>query len=752
MRLRWLLLLIGLAQATGCTWPVRQRTDQTVCRIANQPYDVQPATPTEQLAQPSGDTAGNSNGPVVQPVKKSAGVPAPFVPAGVMSEKQTAVAPEPPKRPSRKQANELRYAMDEAKKSVLFDTGTAAWLNSPAPPKSPAGYVPNGALQTVAWIQPSDNRNMARDRLIELNIPARLPGSETPHIQAPTEEAREQVIAETYPDLPPLPVEPKPLPGPDGKPYTLTELQQIAAANSPALRQAVTDVQAAQGALVQARTYVNPVASYLVDPSNNNSTAGVQGFAIEQIIITGGKKKLSVASAQKDYENAQLALRRARYDLATQVRTAYFALLVDRETLAVSRAVARFSDDIYHLQKGLLHGTVAAIYEPTALRAQAFTTRLAYQQAIATYIYDWKSLVAILGLEQLPLSEVGGQIDRFIPYYDYDEVLAHVLRNHTDILTAQNQVPQARYNLKLAQVTPWSPDADVRYSHEKDFALSPFGTYQTLTVGVPLAIWDRNKGNIISAQAALARATEQQHNAAVNLTNNFANAYTNYRNALVGIDYYRRYILPDLVRYYRGVQVRRQLDPAGISIGDLAFAQQNLSQNVQAYLGVLGNLWTSVVGVADFLQTDDLFQMATARPLPELPDFSELSTWACGHPHLAASCGVNVNRAPGAQSRPPAEVPTGSSRNGREPQARSSTGDRAGASTAGRVAAQRTNERVASGSESVGNALRGVPQTIDGSTNSTPRNATEGVPYRNAKPAPQSRTVSTTTTPRKEDQ
>ncbi|MGH7136018.1 MAG: TolC family protein, partial [Pirellulales bacterium] len=258
-----------------------------------------------------------------------------------------------------------------------------------------------------------------------------MPGSETPAVQLPAEE---DAINQLYPALPPLPLEPRMLPGPDGRPYSLSELQRIAAANSPALRQAVADVHRALGIYQQARTYANPTASYFGDPTNNNATTGVQGIGIEQVILTGGKMKLSAAAAYKNVENAQYSLRAARNDLATQVRQAYFALLVDRETLAVTRAVARFTDEIYQLSAQLLKGGTTAEYEPTALRAQANTTRLAYQQAITTYIYDWKSLVAILGLRQLPLTEVAGRIDRFIPYYDYDQVSAYVMRNHTDIL------------------------------------------------------------------------------------------------------------------------------------------------------------------------------------------------------------------------------------------------------------------------------------------------------------------------------
>jgi cobalt-zinc-cadmium efflux system outer membrane protein len=626
MRLRWLPLLTSLLLATGCTWPVRQRTDQTVCRIANQPYDVKPDN-TNQVARSAGgngvrSTTNQQNGPhyatIPNKVVLAAGAP--------------------------------------------VDVRTAAWLDSPDIGSVPVAPMGAGAL----------------------NIPPRLPGSETPRV--------DNAEGQTYPALPPLPVEPRMLPGPDGRPYTLTELQRLAAANSPALRQAVADVQRAIGLWQQARTYANPTGTYFVDPTNNNATTGVQGIGVEQIIKTGGKQKLTAAAAYKDVENAQLALRSARNDLATKVRRAYFGLLVDKETLAVTRAVARFTDEIYQLQARLARGPDLAAYEPTSLRAQAFTTRLAYQQAIATYIYDWKALVAAVGMRQLPLTEVAGQIDRFIPYYDYDAVLAQVLRNHTDVLTARNQVPRAKYNLKLAQVAV-IPDLDVSYKFARDFTVAPFGTYQQFQFQMPLAVWDRNKGNIVAAQAALARATEEQHNAQLDLTNRLADAYTNYQIDLYAIDYYRRFILPDLVRYYRGVYARRPLDPNNINLGDVAFAQQNLSQNVTAYLGVLGSLWQSVVTVADFLQTDDLFQMATPGPLPELPDFEELSRWACGHAHLAASCGVTA--APRLER------------------------------------SQSTRPSVAT-PESVGNALRGVPRTAGGSTIPAPRNATEAVPYRRA--------------------
>jgi cobalt-zinc-cadmium efflux system outer membrane protein len=510
----------------------------------------------------------------------------------------------------------------------------------PATSAKPPPPLPAADVQTTVFMQAGDPRTRPQ---FDLRIPPEVPGSEAPLIKyrtklskPPTPEeldAREREVYGIYPELSPLPGEPQALPGPSGRPYTLADLQRLAAENSPTLRQAAADVEAAKGNLLQARAYPNPSVGLEQDPSNNGATAGVVGIFVDQVIKTGGKLKLQGAAAEMDLRNAEIALKKARSDLATQVRTAYFGLLIARETVRVSAALARFTDVIYRYQTRLTAGGFGAGHEPAALRAQAYTTRLAYKQAIATYIYAWKQLVAAVGLRQLPLTEVAGRVDQFIPRYEYDAVLAYVVRNHTDVLTARNAVARARYSLQLAQVTPAFPDVEVRAAFLKETALAPFNWVHTLQVGLPLPIWDQNKGNIIAAQAALERAAEEPHRVEVTLANNLATAYTAYKTNLDALEDYRRNILPDLVRYYRGVFERRNITmTADVTIVDVVTAQQTLLSNVTSYLTVLGQFWTSAVNVAALLQTDDLFQLGKPEALPELPDLSDLPPWPCGHP------------------------------------------------------------------------------------------------------------------------
>jgi cobalt-zinc-cadmium efflux system outer membrane protein len=367
-----------------------------------------------------------------------------------------------------------------------------------------------------------------------------------------------------------------------------------------------------------------------VSPSNDGSTPGVQGIAFGQVVRTGGKQRLQAEAAEVAVRNAELALKRARSDLATRVRNAYFALLVARETVRVNKALAQFTDEVYRFHTVLTAGAGQfAGHEPAALRAQAYTARLAYNQAIQGYISAWQQLVATVGLRQLPLTEVAGRIDAAIPYYDYDTVKAHALRNHTDLLIARNGLDIARYNLMAQQVAP-IPDVTFSVLVQKEFALPPQQWVPSATVSFPIPIWDQNKGNIIAAEAGQVRAREEPHRVEVTMTGNLAAAYQNYKNNLQALEYYRRFILPDQVRYYRGVFVAHHtFNLAGF--GDLVSAQQTLYSDVIAYLSVLGQLWSSVVTVADFLQTDDLFQVAQPLQVPELPDLEHLPPWPCPH-------------------------------------------------------------------------------------------------------------------------
>jgi cobalt-zinc-cadmium efflux system outer membrane protein len=582
MSIRELLACCVVVSLSGCAYDARERTDGTVANLVSHPYDVMPPTALAPAATP---------------------------------------ASEPPSLPPAPQGTPATPPTDGAP-------------GGKTPASGGSGAAARVDVQTSKYLQAAYEEDVAQQatKKFEPKIPRELPGAEAKAIEIPKDEvAKERAIKQLFPKLPPLAVEPVAALSPEGRAYTLADLQFIAAGNSPELRQAASDVEAARGNLIQARAYPNPTTGWEITPSNDGSVPGAQGPFIDQVVKTAGKLKLASASAEADLRNAQLALRRARSDLATRVRNAYYALLVAKETVRVNRALAQFTDQVYELHTGLLEAGSAASYEPMALRAQAFSVRLAYQQSIQSYVHGaWKQLVATIGMRQLPLTQVEGRIDAVIPFFEYDTVLGYVLRNHTDVLTARNTLDKAKFQLKLAQVTP-VPDMEFNVALLKEYVVEPKAMVPTATISFPLPLWDQNKGNILAAEAALIRATEESHRVEMNLTLTLSTNFTNYKTNLQALDYYRNHILPDQVRAYRGVLERRQLDP-NAAFSDLFGAQQTLAGFVTTYLGVLSTLWTSSVSVADMLQSDDLFQLAEPQAVPSLPDLGVLLPFPCCHP------------------------------------------------------------------------------------------------------------------------
>lgn len=486
----------------------------------------------------------------------------------------------------------------------------------------------------------------ARTLLERLKLPPDIPGANAPPILLPrfpgiNEPNREQLLNEReqainrlFPPLPVLGPDPKPEPGPEGRPLTLGDLQRLALANSPLLRQAASDVEAAKGAAIQAGAYPNPNMGYQFDTAGTGGTAGYQGAFLEQTIKTGNKLKLAQAAATMDLLNSQLALRRAQTDLMAQVRGGYFAVLVAAENVKVSDALARFTDESYRIQVEQVRASPAAPYEPMQLRVLSYQARGAVVLARNRYVSAWKQLAATLGLPGLPLTELTGQVDMPIPRYQHDKVLARVLSGHTDVRTAQNTIQKQRYNLRLAQVTPVS-DVTTHLAIEKDYTVPPFSIVSSLQMGVALPLWDRNKGNIIQAQGNLLRAIEEPHRVRTDLTTRVADAFERYENNRILLEYYRNNILPDQVRAYQGVRLRHNLDPSSVAFGDVVTAQQTLALTVTTYVTALGAQWQAVVDVASLLQTDELFGAegtAGTEAVAAVADLEHLMALPCCHP------------------------------------------------------------------------------------------------------------------------
>jgi cobalt-zinc-cadmium efflux system outer membrane protein len=522
-----------------------------------------------------------------------------------------------------------------ARTAVRLAGAGALALGGCAIPRGPTGYLPSGGglpdAQTAVILAREPPPKMRAPTPPDagkgpppFELPPGLPGTEGPQVRVPrfgkdTPAAeRLKAVREAYPELVPAGGVERPA----GEPVTLAELQQVARTSSPVLRRAEADAGVAYGQMVQAGLHPNPTMGYEADqvtpgPTKPVNNAGQQGAFVNQLIKFPGKLSLAQAVARFDYVNAYVALRRAEIDVVTAVRTNYFQVLLAQKGVEVSSALAAMADEVYRLQLRQVAAGEAAGYEPLQLYAQAVQARNALAQAQANYRANWRQLAAALGRPDLPPAPLAGSVELPPPVIDPEAARARVVETHTDVLTARNRILQAETNLRLQRLTR-APDMTTNYVFQHD-NLAKLYQYN-IQLGLILPVWDRNQGNIRSAEYQIASNAAALAAAQNDLLSRLADAQARYEANRVIVANYRERVLPALTQAYRGVVRRYQQEPADlpggkVSFNDIVVAQLNLAQALQAYLTALGGQWQAVSDLGALLQVDELY----SAPPPERP-------------------------------------------------------------------------------------------------------------------------------------
>lgn len=432
------------------------------------------------------------------------------------------------------------------------------------------------------------------------------------------------IIGRMFPDLPKIQPVKLPVLQPGQQPISLAQLQEIAIINNPLLVQADADITTAFGAAVKAGTHPNPIIGYEADTIGSARTRDYEGIAATQLVKTANKLGLARAVANYDVMNAQLNVGKARVDLTAKIKTLYFSVLVAQENLIISEALVRFSNELYRVHVDKLKAGEATAYEPVQLRAIVVQDRAALVAAENRYVSAWKQLAAALAAPSMPPTVLEGHVDMPLPAIQYQDALARIFSSHPDVLAARNVRARERTQMQLERVTP-IPDVSVYGTFQKDLTTPGLAAMSyNLLIGVPVPIFDRNRGGIIGQEGDIRRADVQLQVVQNNLAASLADAFERFETGRTQSQYYRDQVLPDLARAYRGVYERHQQEPGVVGFSDVIVAWYNLANGISSYIAALNNQFAALADLANLLQVEDLNQLYQGSfiPLP-VPNPSE---------------------------------------------------------------------------------------------------------------------------------
>lgn len=419
--------------------------------------------------------------------------------------------------------------------------------------------------------------------------------------------------------LPPKPPDPSQPKTPAG--LKLEDLERMALANHPALKQAAFEIEAAAGRAKQAGLYPNPTVSLVGEEISSGPVirGGEIGGGFQQRIITGGKLGLSRRIGEQDRLGAEQAAQAQRQRILNAIRALYYQALGDQRLVQVRGQLARLAKDVVRISGEL--GNVGQADRPDVLSAEIEAQRLELGLTTARNALErtWRQIGAVVNNPALRPTLLAGDLES-VPKLDADQALEKIFSESPELRTAELDTTRSELAWKRARREPL-PDilvsGGVRFNREL-LELVPGGTVRRpvgpegfFDIGIQIPIFNRNQGAIAAARAETGRARLEVDRTKLFLRMRLAAVYREYQDAMATAERYRTQMIPRAQQSYD--LYLKSFQGMAASYPQVLIAQRNLFQLEEEYVTTLVAAWQRSIEIDGLLLGDGMQPNATPR-------------------------------------------------------------------------------------------------------------------------------------------
>jgi len=299
------------------------------------------------------------------------------------------------------------------------------------------------------------------------------------------------------------------------------------------------NIDASQAAIIQARIWDQPYVLFdanAVNPQNHQyfdvGPSGQKALMIQQLFYLGHKKQNEVAVAKANSEIAILEYEQLLRNLKIQLAQTFYQFYFDKQRLIT------LNDHIEILN------TLLVNYSEQSKKGNVPLKDVARLQSLVLGLRNDKTnLMTSIYDSQRQLAILTGISDEIIPNWDEaslsnmsnsvlvsrTEIESLAMTNNLQFRIASKSIDSEELNVKW-QKSLSMPDVTAGMAYDQRGGA--FSNQMNFTVGVPLPIWNKNKGNIKIAEAQLSQAKTQQDFVKLELKANADNAYDKWMQHL----------------------------------------------------------------------------------------------------------------------------------------------------------------------------------------------------------------------------
>ncbi len=266
------------------------------------------------------------------------------------------------------------------------------------------------------------------------------------------------------------------------------------------------NIDAAKALEIQAKLYPNPEFSadlhgYDTDTRKvfYNNRSGQKGFAIEQLLLLGGKRKNEMALAK---HNTQLAVlefedlvRQLKYNLRTNLYTVHFHL---KTVEKYNKQLVLLDTIISSYQRQAEKGNIPLV-DVVRLKSTYIKLTNDKSEVLQNILQAQQELQVLLLTDQFvvpDLDNINWQNYTSLPALDILQQQALTHRSDQKIGTLNKTIAGLEVKYQKSMAVP-DLTAGAAYDQQGD----AFRNQYNIKLGIPLPVWNRNQGNIKMAKA-----------------------------------------------------------------------------------------------------------------------------------------------------------------------------------------------------------------------------------------------------------
>lgn len=344
------------------------------------------------------------------------------------------------------------------------------------------------------------------------------------------------------------------------KTVTLQDCESQFLKNNLFLLASQYNIDASKALTIQARIWDNPSLTAELNaynPERNQyfdiGKQGQKAFGIEQLIYLGGKKRNEVKLAQTNEKLAELQFNDLLRTLKLQLRQSYFTVYYNTKSLETTdNQIAHIEDLINSYTVQVQKGNIP-LRDLVRLQSLYLNFKNERMEVVNDNIEEQANLKLLLNSTENIIPDVTKEeFNRYtkeIPF-DLKSFQDEALANRPDYLAKQKDIEANEINVKWQKALS-IPDITVGANYDQ--RSGAFNREANLTLGIPLPLWNKNKGNIKYAKTILEQSKVEKQNFDLQLQTEITSAWNKWDESRKNYVVIKPTVNSDFEAVYNGI-------------------------------------------------------------------------------------------------------------------------------------------------------------------------------------------------------